>query len=116
MDFVDFDCTGDGLYSRATSCERSKEKKDECGAIEKGQQLQSAARLPTSCGNERHGEESQMRQFDHIDLRVREMEPAKRFYGRLLPELGFTISSTSDEWCIWQTPGTGPVEFFGFTA
>jgi hypothetical protein len=53
-----------------------------------------------------------MRRFDHIDLRVKEMGAAKLFYGRLLPELGFTISSISDEWCIWQTPGTGPVEFF----
>ena len=56
------------------------------------------------------------RRFDHIDLRVRELEAAKRFYGRVLPELGFTISSLSDEWCIWQAPGSGPVEFFGFTS
>jgi catechol 2,3-dioxygenase-like lactoylglutathione lyase family enzyme len=56
------------------------------------------------------------RRFDHIDLRVIELEAAKKFYGRLLPELGFTISSTSDEWCIWLAPGGGPVEFFGFTA
>jgi catechol 2,3-dioxygenase-like lactoylglutathione lyase family enzyme len=57
-----------------------------------------------------------MRRFDHIDLRVREMKAAKRFYGRLLPELGFTVSSTSEEWSIWQAPGSGAVEFFGFTA
>ena len=57
-----------------------------------------------------------MRRFDHIDLRVRDLAAAKLFYECLLPELGFTIASTSAEWCIWQAPGSGPVEFFGFTA
>jgi hypothetical protein len=93
------------LHSRTTTRERAEEKKGECDAKEKVRRLQSAARLPTSCGNERHGEESTMRRFDHIDLRVKEMAAAKRFYARLLPELGFTISSISDEWCIWQAPG-----------
>ena len=55
------------------------------------------------------------RRFDHIDLRVSDLAAAKRFYSRLLPELGFTIDSSGDEWCIWQAPGEGPVEFFGFT-
>jgi catechol 2,3-dioxygenase-like lactoylglutathione lyase family enzyme len=55
------------------------------------------------------------RRFDHIDLRVREMAAAKQFYGRLLPELGFAVESSSDEWCIFQAAGAGPVEFFGFT-
>ncbi len=40
------------------------------------------------------------------------MAAAKNFYGQLLPELGFTIYSSTGEWCIWQAPGTGPVEFF----
>ena len=55
------------------------------------------------------------RQFDHIDLRVKEMEAAKRFYAELLPALGFTVDSGGEEWCIWQAPGEGPVAFFGFT-
>jgi catechol 2,3-dioxygenase-like lactoylglutathione lyase family enzyme len=55
------------------------------------------------------------RRFDHIDLRVKEIGPARAFYGRLLPELGFTIHSSGGEWWIWQAPGDGPVEFFGFT-
>ena len=54
------------------------------------------------------------RRFDHIDLRVRDLASAKRFYGALLPALGFTIDSSGEEWCIWQTPGEGPVAFFGF--
>ncbi len=56
-----------------------------------------------------------MRRFDHIDLRVRDLAAAKRFYEKLLPELGFSIDSGGAEWCIWQAPGEGPVEFFGFT-
>lgn len=42
------------------------------------------------------------------------MAAAKPFYAQLLPALGFTIDSSGDEWHIWQTPGEGPVEFFGF--
>ncbi len=55
------------------------------------------------------------RRFDHIDLRVREIAAARPFYARILPELGFTIASSSGEWSIWQAAGDGPVEFFGFT-
>ena len=55
------------------------------------------------------------RQFDHIDLRVKEVVAAKRFYAELLPALGFTVDSSGEEWCIWQAPGEGPVAFFGFT-
>ena len=55
------------------------------------------------------------RRFDHIDLRVKDRAAAKRFYGELLPALGFTVDSRGEEWCIWQKAGEGPVEFFGFT-
>ena len=55
------------------------------------------------------------RRYDHIDLRVREMAAARQFYAQLLPELGFTVDSSGDEWCIFQEAGAGPVEFFGFT-
>jgi len=57
----------------------------------------------------------QTRRFDHIDLRVEDMVAAKHFYARVLPELGFAIDSSGDEWCIFQAMGGGPVEFFGFT-
>ncbi len=56
-----------------------------------------------------------LRRFDHIDLRVQEMAAAKAFYTQLLPELGFAVQSSNDEWCIFQAAGEGPVEFFGFT-
>lgn len=58
----------------------------------------------------------EIRHFDHIDLRVRDLAEAERFYGRLLPELGFSVASSSGEWSIYQIPGEGPVAFFGFTA
>ena len=54
------------------------------------------------------------RRFDHIDLRVREMAAAQQFYAKLLPALGFTIDSGTGQEPIWQAPGGGPVEFFGF--
>ena len=54
------------------------------------------------------------RRFDHIDLRVKELAPARRFYEQLLPELGYPIDSGGEEWCIFQAEGEGPVEFFGF--
>jgi len=55
------------------------------------------------------------RRFDHLDLRVNDPAAAQRFYARFLPAVGFTINSSDQEWCIWQAPGRGPVEFFGFT-
>ena len=55
------------------------------------------------------------RRFDHIDLRVRDMATAKQFYSQVLPELGFDLEPSSDEWCTFQAAGNGPVEFFGFT-
>jgi catechol 2,3-dioxygenase-like lactoylglutathione lyase family enzyme len=55
------------------------------------------------------------RRFDHIDLRVRDLADAQRFYSRLLPALGFTIDSSGGGWYIWQAAGKGSVEFFGLT-
>ena len=56
------------------------------------------------------------RRFDHIDLRVKNLDEAKPFYAQLLPALGFAVENSSHEWCMWQAaPGGGPVEFFGFT-
>jgi catechol 2,3-dioxygenase-like lactoylglutathione lyase family enzyme len=53
--------------------------------------------------------------FDHIDLRVTDMVAARKFYGLLLPALGFSVASGDDEWRTYQCPGGGPEEFFGFT-
>jgi catechol 2,3-dioxygenase-like lactoylglutathione lyase family enzyme len=57
------------------------------------------------------------RYFDHIDLRVRDMERARKFYVPVLAALGFTVDQSSKTWVTYAAPGTGgrPTEFFGFT-
>lgn len=52
--------------------------------------------------------------FDHIDLRVAEMAPARKFYGQLLPALGFTEASGNDDVRTYQAPGDKPTAFFAF--
>jgi catechol 2,3-dioxygenase-like lactoylglutathione lyase family enzyme len=54
------------------------------------------------------------RRFDHIDLRVKDMVAAQRFYGQLLPALGFSVASGDHELRTYQCPGEGPEEFFCF--
>ena len=54
------------------------------------------------------------RRFDHIDLRVKDMAAAQKFYGQLLPALGFSVASGDDELRTYQRPGEGPEEFFCF--
>jgi catechol 2,3-dioxygenase-like lactoylglutathione lyase family enzyme len=56
------------------------------------------------------------RQFDHIDLRVRNLAQARLFYERLLPALGFTRKVDSEGWLQFEAPGSGgATEFFGVT-
>ena len=52
--------------------------------------------------------------FDHIDLRVKDLSVADRFYSRVLPAIGFTRKSIGD-WISFEAEGTGKPEFFGFT-
>ena len=52
--------------------------------------------------------------FDHIDLRVAEMAPARKFYGQLLPALGFSEASGNDDVRTYQAPGDKPTAFFAF--
>ncbi len=42
-----------------------------------------------------------MNPFGHIDLRVRDLGEAERFYDALLPELGFTERYHGGEWRVW---------------
>ena len=104
MNFVNFDRARNRLHSRAAGGQAAEQKKGRGEAKERVYRLQSAARLPTSSGNERNREKAAMRRFDHIDLRVKEQVAAERFYARILPELGFTKASTSAEWHVWQAP------------
>lgn len=55
------------------------------------------------------------RYFDHIDLRVKDMKMAQRFYEQVLPALGFIRETGDEEWGSFTAPGKGKREFFGFT-
>jgi predicted lactoylglutathione lyase len=57
------------------------------------------------------------RRLDHIDLRVRDFKRARKFYEKLLPELGFTCDRSDAEWGTFYSVGKDkPSDFFGFTA
>jgi catechol 2,3-dioxygenase-like lactoylglutathione lyase family enzyme len=57
------------------------------------------------------------RHFDHIDLRVKDVGRAKKFYVPLLNALGFTVDQKLKEWVSYEAPrhGSAVTEFFGFT-
>jgi catechol 2,3-dioxygenase-like lactoylglutathione lyase family enzyme len=55
-----------------------------------------------------------MRRFDHIDLRVRNLEEVRRFYEKLLPALGFPQEVHIDGWLQYDAQGVnGIAESFG---
>jgi len=57
-----------------------------------------------------------MRRFDHIDLRVRSLEEARRFYEKLLPALGFSREVQVEGWLQYEAQDVnGVAEFFGVT-
>ena len=66
--------------------------------------------------------------FDHIDLRVTDMEGARKFYRKFLPHLGFVherpepapVTQSGDQpggdfHTFYSAGGDKPSEFFGFT-
>jgi|SRR5579864_4114152 len=62
--------------------------------------------------------------FDHIDLRVKDMEAAKKFYAKFLPQLGFVREKhepspspeVGEDFHTFYSAGHDrPSEFFGFT-
>ena len=64
------------------------------------------------------------RSFDHIDLRVKNMEVAKEFYRQFLPQLGFVRErqepsprqeAGGDFHTFYSAGVDKPSEFFGFT-
>lgn len=57
------------------------------------------------------------RLFDHIDLRARDVERARKFYVPLLNALGFTVDQKLKEWVSYEAPRQDAKvpEFFGFT-
>jgi catechol 2,3-dioxygenase-like lactoylglutathione lyase family enzyme len=59
-----------------------------------------------------------MRRFDHIDLRVPDLEAVREFYIRLLPVLGFTQDMEIPDWISFASEpldGQTATEFFGVT-
>ena len=56
------------------------------------------------------------RRYDHVDLRVRSISEARRFYEALLPALGFTRDVRIEGWLQFEAAGAdGATEFFGVT-
>ena len=56
------------------------------------------------------------RRLDHIDLRVKDIKVARRFYEKLLPEIGFTADRSDPDWgTFYSAGGDQPSDFFGFT-
>src|SRR5438552_4045433 len=54
--------------------------------------------------------------LDHIDLRVKDFQRAMKFYGKLLPALGFSCDRSDETWgTFYSAGGDKPSEFFGFT-
>jgi len=53
--------------------------------------------------------------LDHVDLRVKDLQRAREFYGKLLPALGFTRDRSDARWGTFYTVGVDqPPVFFGF--
>lgn len=55
------------------------------------------------------------RRYDHIDLRVPDLEKAKLFYETLLPALGFTRKVEVEAWLQFEAGDSDITEFFGVT-
>jgi catechol 2,3-dioxygenase-like lactoylglutathione lyase family enzyme len=56
------------------------------------------------------------RYLDHIDLRVTDLKRAQKFYGKLLPALGFTRDRSSGRLGNFHAAGGDkPEAFFAFT-
>jgi catechol 2,3-dioxygenase-like lactoylglutathione lyase family enzyme len=56
------------------------------------------------------------RRFDHIDLRVQNLNDARPFYQAILPALGFTRCEDVNGWVQFESINQGePAEFFGIT-
>jgi catechol 2,3-dioxygenase-like lactoylglutathione lyase family enzyme len=54
--------------------------------------------------------------FDHIDLRVKDMAGARKFYKKFLPQLGFVREKPGQYYhTFYSAGGDKPSEFFGLT-
>jgi predicted enzyme related to lactoylglutathione lyase len=55
------------------------------------------------------------RSFDHIDLRVPDLDAVRGFYEALLPALGFTRDARIEGWLQFEAADDDVTEFFGVT-
>jgi catechol 2,3-dioxygenase-like lactoylglutathione lyase family enzyme len=46
--------------------------------------------------------------FQHIDLRVSDMQAASKFYSKFLPAIGFTREESGGGWKVFYAEGTPP--------
>ena len=54
--------------------------------------------------------------FDHIDLRVKDVDVARKFYGKFLPQLGFVQEKPGRYFHTFYSAGSDkPSEFFGLS-
>jgi predicted lactoylglutathione lyase len=54
--------------------------------------------------------------FQHIDLRVTDMESARPFYSKLLPAVGFVREDSGERWRVYYAEGKPPsAAWFAFT-
>ena len=54
--------------------------------------------------------------FDHVDLRVKDMTVARKFYGKILPQLGFVHEKPGRYFhTFFSAGGDRPSEFFGLS-
>jgi predicted lactoylglutathione lyase len=62
-----------------------------------------------------HASAMKTRHLDHIDLRVKDMKVAKKFYAKLLPALGFVRDRSDEQFATFYAVGRDrPSEFFAF--
>ena len=54
--------------------------------------------------------------FDHVDLRVKDMTVARKFYGKILPQLGFVHEKPGRYFhTFFSTGGDKPSEFYSLS-
>jgi catechol 2,3-dioxygenase-like lactoylglutathione lyase family enzyme len=65
---------------------------------------------------EKNGEDMSARRYDHIDLRVKDFARARKFYGQILPALGFKVDRSDPELgTFYAGNASRPADFFCFS-
>lgn len=56
-----------------------------------------------------------MNRFNHVDVRVSNLEEAARFYEQLLPRMGFTRTRHDPEWKVYAMAGDPSAPYVALT-